>query len=290
MKKNNNDNNIKAVVLAGGLGTRLYPLTRKTAKCMVPVNGKPLLEHIIQYLASYGFREIVITVGDRRQQIMKHFGNGSKFGVKLHYSVERKALGTAGSLKNAERLITDTALVMQSDTITNFKLNEIISFHKEKGALATIALTSVKNAKGYGLAVMNENKRITKFEEKPARSFSNLVNSGIYVLERKVLDHIPTNRKFDFSRDLFPLLLRKKLSLYGIEVSGYWFDIGTPDSYRNANEYLQLHETRRIHIKSLICSYRRLGGKGVYKTCVRIPYFSSLGWVLESVCANSILQ
>lgn len=244
MKKNNNDDDIKAVVLAGGLGTRLYPLTRKTAKCMLPVNGKPLLEHIIQYLASYGFREIIVTVGNKRQQTMKHFGDGSKFGVKLHYSVESKALGTAGSLKNAERLITGTVLVMQGDTLANFKLNEIISFHNKKGALATIALTSVKNTKGYGIAVIDKNKRITKFEEKPARGFSNLVNSGIYVLERTVLDHIPTNRKFDFSRDLFPLLLRKKLPLYGIEVSGYWFDIGTPESYRNANEYLQLHESR----------------------------------------------
>ncbi len=243
MKKNNNDSNIKAVVLAGGLGTRLYPLTRKTAKCMLPVNGKPLLEHIIQYLASYGFREIIVTVGNK-QQIMKHFDNGSKFGVKLHYSVERKALGTAGSLKNAERLVTDTTLVMQGDTLTNFRLNEIIAFHNEKRALATIALTSVKDTKGYGLAVIDENKRITKFEEKPARIFSNLVNSGIYVLERKVLDNIPKNRKFDFARDLFPLLLRKKLPLYGIEVSGYWFDVGTPESYRNADEYLQIHEPK----------------------------------------------
>lgn len=244
MKKNNNNDNIKAVVLAGGLGTRLYPLTRKTAKCMLPVNEKPLLEHIIQYLASYGFREIIITVGNKQRQIMKHFGDGSKFGVKLHYSIERKAVGTAGSLKNAERLITDTTLIMQGDTLTNFKLNEIIAFHNNKGALATIAFTSVKNTKGYGLAVMNENKRVTKFDEKPARSFSNLVNTGIYVLEHKVLDYIPPNRKFDFARDLFPLLLRKKLPLYGIEVSGYWFDIGTPESYRNANEYLQRRETR----------------------------------------------
>ncbi|MGH9910767.1 MAG: nucleotidyltransferase family protein, partial [Nitrososphaerales archaeon] len=127
-------------------------------------------------------------------------------------------------------------------TITNFKLNEIIAFHNEKKALATIALTSVKNTKGYGLAVIKESKRIAKFEEKPAQSFSNLINSGIYVLERKVLDHIPKNKKFDFARDLFPLLLRKKLPMYGIEASGYWFDIGTPESYRNASEYLQMHE------------------------------------------------
>lgn len=244
MKKNNNDDDIKAVVLAGGLGTRLYPLTRKTAKCMLPVNGKPLLEHIIQYLASYGFREIIVTVVNKQQQIMSYFGSGSQFSVKLHYSVERKALGTAGSLKNAERLITDTTLVMQGDTLTNFRLDEIIAFHNEKRALATIALASVQNTKGYGLALIDENKRITKFEEKPARSFSNLVNSGIYVLERKALDHIPKNRKFDFGRDLFPLLLRKKLPLYGIEVNGYWFDVGTPESYRNADEYLQIHEPK----------------------------------------------
>lgn len=232
-------NDIKAVVLAGGLGTRLYPLTRKTPKCMLPINGKPVLEYIIKYLADYGFRQIIITVGNYRNQIVDHFGDGAQFGIKLHYSVERKPLGTAGSFKNAEKLISDTALVIQGDNLTNFALNDIISFHRKKRALATIALTSVKNPQEYGVAIIDKNKRITRFEEKPTRSFSNLINSGIYVLDHKVLQYIPRNQMFDFSRDLFPQLLRKKLPLYGVEVNGYWFDIGTPESYKRARDYLR---------------------------------------------------
>lgn len=231
-------NDIKAVVLAGGLGTRLYPLTHKTAKCMLPINGKPLLEHIIDHLSNYGCREIIITIGNKRKQIMGYFGDGSRFGVKLHYSIEGKPLGTAGSVKNAEKLITDTILVMQGDTLTNFNLKKIIAFHRKKQAMATMALTHVENTKGYGIAVIDENGRITRFEEKPARSFSNLVNSGMYILEHDVLAYIPKN-EFDFSKDLFPLMLKKELPLYGIEVKGYWFDIGTPESYRKAKEYFQ---------------------------------------------------
>lgn len=230
---------IRAVVLAGGLGTRLYPLTRKTAKCMLPIKEKPLLEHVIKYLASYGFNEIVITVGNKRKQIMDYFQDGSDFGVRLYYSIENKPLGTAGSFRNAAKLITDTVLVMQADTITNFSIDKIISFHREKKAMVTIALTSMENIKGYGLAVIDGNNRITRFEEKPADNFSNLINSGICVLERKVLDYIPPNRTFDFARDLFPLLLREEYHVYGIKMNGYWFDIGTQESYESAKKYFK---------------------------------------------------
>lgn len=235
--------NIKAVVLAGGLGTRLYPVTRRIAKSMLPVNGKPLLEYIIRYLAGYGFTEIIITVGNKRKQIMDHFGNGTQFGVKLQYSVERNVLGTAGSFKNAGKLIDDTTLIIQGDNLTNFALDEIVDFHMEKKALATIALTSVRKPQGYGIALIDKNKRIVRFEEKPTSSFSNLVNSGIYVLNRYVLDYIPKNSTYDFAADLFPLLLRKKLRLYGIDVPGCWFDIGTPESYEKAKKFLGLHRT-----------------------------------------------
>ena len=241
--------NITAVVLAGGLGTRLYPLTHKKVKCMLPLNGKPLLEHIIKYLASYGLRKIIITVGNKRKQIMDYFGNGTQLGVELQYSVERTTLGTAGSFKNAGQLINDTTLVMQGDTFTNFALNEIISLHMEKKTLATIALTYIQNQKGYGIAIVDRNKRIKQFKEKPAGSFSKfLVNSGIYVLQRSILNYIPENRAFDFSRDLFPLLLRKKLPLHGIEIDGYWFDIGTPESYKNAKEYAQKYFTTKSNM------------------------------------------
>ncbi|MGH9922413.1 MAG: nucleotidyltransferase family protein, partial [Nitrososphaerales archaeon] len=233
---------MKAVILAGGSGTRLYPLTRKTAKCMLPVNGKPLLEHIIGYLAGYGFKEIIVTLGTKKEQIIDYFGDGSEFNVNLSYSVERKPLGTAGSLKNAEAYLSGRTLIMQGDNLTNFNLRNVIAFHRKRKAMVTITLTQVKDQSGYGIVVIDRQGRIMRFEEKPRRFFSKLVNSGIYVVEHEVLDHIPKGIKFDFSSDLFPKLLRSKLPVYGIQLKGYWFDIGTPARYRNANRYLKTLE------------------------------------------------
>jgi mannose-1-phosphate guanylyltransferase/phosphomannomutase len=230
---------MKVVILAGGSGTRLYPLTRKTAKCMLPVNGKPLLEHIIRYLTSYGFKEIIVTVGKKKEQIIDYFGDGSEFNVKLSYSVESKPLGTAGSFKNAEQYLGGTTLIIQGDNLTNFNLKNVLAFHRKRKAMVTITLTQVKDPAGYGIAVIDRQGRIMRFEEKPEQLFSKLVNSGIYVVERKVLDHIPKGIMFDFSRDLFPKLLRNRLPVYGVNMKGYWFDIGTPSSYRNANMYLK---------------------------------------------------
>ncbi len=234
---------MKAVILAGGLGTRLFPLTRKTAKCMLPVNGTHLLEHIIRYLVSYGFKEIVVTLGSKHKQIVDYFGDGSRYNVNLLYLIERKPLGTAGSFKNAERYLDETVLIMQGDTITNFNLERVISFHKNRKAIATIAVTPVKDPSGYGIVMIDKQDRIVRFEEKPRHYFSKLVNSGIYVLEHEVLDHIPKGKMFDFSKDLFPKLLQNKLPLYAIKMNGYWFDIGTPTNYKKANEYFAKYST-----------------------------------------------
>jgi len=230
-----------AVILAGGLGTRLYPLTRKTPKCMLPVDGKPLLEHIIQYLASYSLKEIVVTLGNKHKQIVDYFGDGSKYNVKLLYSIEKKPLGTAGSFKNAEKYLTGTILVMQGDTLTNFNLTRMIAFHKKRKGMVTIALTAVKDPASYGIAIIDKQGRIIRFEEKPKDFFSNLANSGIYVVEHEVLDYIPKGKMFDFSKDLFPKLLRNNIPVYGIKMDGYWFDIGTPKSYEMANDILKIN-------------------------------------------------
>ncbi|MEM2760412.1 MAG: nucleotidyltransferase family protein [Nitrososphaerales archaeon] len=246
--------NIRAVVIAGGRGTRLYPLTRNRAKCMLPINGKPLLEHVIRYLASYGFTEIVVTVGKKRKQIVEYFGDGSKLGVSLLYSLEKKALGTAGSFKNAEKLISNTTLVMQGDTLTDFNLNKIMSFHKKKKALATIAVTRAEDTKEYGVVGIDAYNRIIDFWEKPKESMGNLVNSGIYVLERDVLNLIPENTKFDFSGDLFPLLLKRRLPFYALEMEGYWFDIGTPENYKKAVEYAMRRYKVRKNINDRLLS------------------------------------
>lgn len=230
---------MKIVILAGGSGTRLYPLTRKIAKCMLPVNGKPLLEHIIRYLASYGFKEIVVTLGKKKEQIVDYFGDGSEFNVNLSYSVESRPLGTAGSFRNAEKYLSGTTLIMQGDNLTNFNPKNVIAFHMKRKAMVTIALTQVKNPSGYGIAVIGRQGRIVRFQEKPRRVFSKLINSGIYVVEHEVLDHIPKGTTFDFSKDLFPKLLGSRFPVYGIKMKGYWFDIGTAASYKNANRYLK---------------------------------------------------
>jgi NDP-sugar pyrophosphorylase family protein len=206
---------------------------------MLPVNAKPLLEHIIRYLTNYGFKEIIVTLGKNKEQIIDYFGDGSEFNVNLSYSVEGNALGTAGSFKNAEEYLRGTTLIMQGDSLTNFNLKNVIAFHRKRKAMVTITLTQVKDPSGYGIAVIDRKGRIMRFEEKPKRFFSKLVNSGIYVVEQEVLDQIPKGMMFDFSRDLFPKLLRGKFPLYGIQLKGYWFDIGTPSSYRNANRYLK---------------------------------------------------
>ncbi len=229
---------MKAVVLAGGLGTRLYPLTRKIAKSMLPVAGRPLFEYLILHLKRHGFREIVLTLGSKRGEIVDYFGDGSKYGVKLLHSVERRPLGTAGSFRNAAKYLDQRSLVVQGDLLTNFDLARITSFHARRKAMVTIALKSVRNPAGYGIAKIDRAGKIARFAEKPRRFFSNLANAGIYVVEREALDLIPKNRFFDFSKNLFPAMLEKRLPLYGIKMRGYWFDIGTPESYRRAEAYM----------------------------------------------------
>ena len=228
---------MKAVVMAGGEGTRLRPLTSNQPKPMVPIVGKPCMEHIIELLRGYGFDDVIVTVAFLPQAIRSYFGDGESLGVNIEYSVEESPLGTAGSVGLAGDKLDETFLVISGDALCDFDLGGLVEFHKQKGAAVTVGLKSVENPLEFGIVVTDEEGRIERFLEKPSwgQVFSDTINTGVYVLEPEVLEHVPTDRPYDFSKELLPLLLEMGRPLYGMAMEGYWQDIGNLDQYRQAN-------------------------------------------------------
>src|SRR5215218_10454509 len=228
---------MKAVVMAGGEGTRLRPLTSNQPKAMVPIVGKPCMEHIVELLRDHGFEDVIVTVAFLPQAIRSYFGDGETLGLKMEYSVEETPLGTAGSVRLAADKLDDTFLVISGDALCDFDLTKLVEFHKEREAAVTIGLKSVENPLEFGIVVTDEDGRVERFLEKPSwgQVFSDTINTGIYVLEPEVLRHVPSDRPYDFSKELFPLLLEMGRPIYGYVVDGYWQDIGNLDQYRQAN-------------------------------------------------------
>ncbi len=229
---------MKAVVMAGGEGSRLRPLTIARPKPLVPIVGRPVAEHILHLLKEHGITEVVMTVQYLASAIEDYFGDGSHFGMKIHYSREESPLGTAGSVKNAEEYLKDdTFVVISGDALTDYYLTKIIDYHKENHAMATLTLAHVSNPLEYGVIITNENGNITQFLEKPgwAQVISDTINTGIYVLEPQIFDYIEPNVSFDFSNDLFPMMLKKGDPIYGFVAEGYWCDVGNLSEYVRAN-------------------------------------------------------
>ncbi|HHU76024.1 MAG TPA: NTP transferase domain-containing protein [Firmicutes bacterium] len=228
---------MKAVIMAGGEGARLRPLTCDRPKPMVPLMDRPIMEYIIELLVEHGIREQAVTLQYLPEQIGDYFGDGLSHGVSLHYFLEDEPLGTAGSVKNASSFLDETFLVISGDCLTDINLGEAIAFHRQKGAFVTIVLTPQDNPLEYGVVMVNEEGKIIRFLEKPSwgEVFSDTVNTGIYIIEPEVLDYIPPGKKFDFSKDLFPLLLKEGKALYGCSLEGYWCDIGNLEQYRQTN-------------------------------------------------------
>jgi mannose-1-phosphate guanylyltransferase/phosphomannomutase len=228
---------VKAVVMAGGEGTRLRPLTSNQPKPMVPIVGKPCMEHIIELLRAHDFEDVIVTVAFLPQAIRSYFGDGEGLGVTIEYSVEESPLGTAGSVRLASDRLDDTFLVISGDALCDIDLGALVAFHRERGAAVTIGLKSVDNPLEFGIVVTDEDGRVERFLEKPSwgQVFSDTINTGIYVLEPEVLRHVPTDRPYDFSKELFPLLLEMGRPIYGYVCHGYWQDIGNLDQYRQAN-------------------------------------------------------
>ena len=228
---------MKALFLAGGLGTRLRPITDKIPKPMVPIMGKPLLERSIENLKRSGIDEIVLSTCYKAHKIKKYFGDGREYGVKIDYIAEDIPLGTAGAIRNARKFFDDTFAVFNSDIISDIDISEMLRFHREKKALATIAVSRVPNPSAYGVIEQDENGFITAFKEKPGRNetSSNLINAGIYIFEPGLLDEIPEGRKVSVERETYPLLLEKGYRLSAYDKCSYWLDIGTKEKYIKAH-------------------------------------------------------
>jgi mannose-1-phosphate guanylyltransferase/phosphomannomutase len=244
---------VKAVIMAGGEGTRLRPLTSNQPKPMMPIANRPMMEHIVELLKEHGFDDIVVTVAFLANTIRNYFGDGSEFGVRMVYATEETPLGTAGSVRNAmEQLKDERFLVISGDVLTDIDLSAVVKYHEEKGAMATIGLKAMENPLEFGIVITNEDGSIDRFLEKPGwgQVFSDTINTGIYVLEPEVLRHVPRDRPYDFSKELFPLLLEMGRPIYGHVCDGYWQDIGNLDQYRQAN-FDALDERVQLNIPGL---------------------------------------
>jgi mannose-1-phosphate guanylyltransferase/phosphomannomutase len=234
---------MRAVLMAGGSGTRLRPLTCDLPKPMVPILNRPISEHIINLLKRHNIREVIATLYYLPDVMRDYFQDGSDFGVQMTYAVEEdQPLGTAGCVKNIAELLDDTFLVISGDSITDFDLTAAVEFHKSRKSKATLVLKRVPNPVEFGVVIIDEEMRIRRFLEKPSTSeiFSDTVNTGTYILEPSVLDYLPENEESDFSKDLYPLLLEKGEPMYGYVADGYWCDVGHLDAYRES-QYDGLH-------------------------------------------------
>jgi len=228
---------VKAVVMAGGEGTRLRPMTANQPKPLLPIVNRPIMEHVLRLLRRHGLDETVVTTAFLASLVRNYFGDGEDFGMSLQYATEEMPLGTAGSVKNAEAALRDeTCLVISGDALTDIDLSAMIRSHKKSGALVTIGLTRVPNPLEFGIIIVDDDGRIQRFLEKPTwgQVFSDTVNTGIYVMEPEVLAEVPAGESVDWSSDVFPVLLERGAPLHGYIADGYWEDVGTHESYLKA--------------------------------------------------------
>jgi NDP-sugar pyrophosphorylase family protein len=223
---------MKAVILAGGKGTRLLPYTTVLPKPLLPVGEKPILDTVVRQLKTYGFSEITMAVGYLAELITAYFGDGSRFGVKIRYSREDEPLGTAGPLRKIPGL-KETFLVMNGDILTTLDYGKLLAYHKKSGAVATIAMRKRDVKVDFGVIEADKEDRLTDYLEKPTLSY--LVSMGVYVFEPEVLEHIKEGERLDFP-DLVRRLIKKKKKVVGYRTDEYWLDIGRHDDYDKARE------------------------------------------------------
>ncbi len=235
---------MKAVLMAGGFGTRIQPLTINLPKPMIPLINRPIMLHIIELLKKHGITELVLLLYHQPMTIKNFFGDGSEFGVHISYVTPLEDFGTAGAVKAAAKYLDERFLVISGDLLTDFDLSQALRFHDENNAKATITLTSVSDPLQFGVVITDKNGRITKFLEKPGwgEVFSDTINTGIYVLEPEVLDLIPEGENRDWAKDVFPRMLAENAPLYGCTLKGYWADIGNTDAYLEASHDICGHK------------------------------------------------
>jgi mannose-1-phosphate guanylyltransferase len=236
---------LKAVILVGGPGTRLQPLTDDKPKSMLPVLNRPFMEHAIAYLKQFGIEDIILTLNYLPDSIQGYFGDGHRCGVSLRYCLEKEPLGTAGAVKNAEAHLDGTFVVLNGDVFTDMNLADMLALHRDKGAAATISLSWVDNPSAFGVVETDADHKVKRFIEKPplAEAATNWINAGIYILEPEVLKYIPSERHYMFERGLFPDLLDMGKPVYGYPFRSYWLDMGTPEKYFSLNTDLLSSKT-----------------------------------------------
>ena len=240
---------MKAVIMAGGKGTRLRPLTSNQPKPMIPIANKPCMEHIVNLLKNHGFEDILVTVGFMPEAIQDYFGDGSDWDVDMEYSVEDEPMGTAGSVKMAGDRLSERFVVVSGDALTDADLRKAVAFHEDRGAEATLVLQEVDDPSEFGIVIVDDEGRVERFLEKPdpEEVFSYTANTGIYVLEPSVLEDIPAGEEYDFSDDLFPKLLDAGRPVYGyVTEKPYWEDIGNIGQYMDAQKAVLNGEVRGV--------------------------------------------
>ncbi len=244
---------MRAMILAAGVGSRLDPLTRNVPKPLVPIINRPVMEYLVLLLKQHGFHDIMVNVHYLGNVIADHFGDGSKWGVNIHWSREDELWGDAGSVKRVQEFFqNETFLVIGGDDLTDMDLTAVVQTHKQKQATATLALSLVDDPSEYGIVQLDDNSRITRFLEKPkGEVFSKTANTGVYVFEPSVFDLIPAHTFFLFGKQLFPLLMEKELPMYGHITEAYWKDVGNVKVYKQTqrdvlegqvNALLPLHQ------------------------------------------------
>ncbi|KRW91347.1 hypothetical protein SD51_09815 [Alicyclobacillus tengchongensis] len=241
---------MRAVIMAGGQGTRLQPLTKRLPKPMLQLLDRPMMEYVVELLAAHEIRDITITVCYLAAHIRSHFGDGAKWGVRIDYHEEVHPLGTAGGIKPLRPRLDDTFIVMSGDGLTDFDLSKAIAAHRKRRVPVTILLKQVACPLGYGVVSTDDSGCITQFIEKPKTFIQGKnywINTGIYILEPEVLDYVPENRPFDFGKELFPMLLKAGVPLYGYAADGYWSDVGTLQQYYQS-QIDMLQGKVRIHL------------------------------------------
>jgi mannose-1-phosphate guanylyltransferase len=239
---------MQAIILAGGFGTRLRPLTYTRAKPLLPILNKPMISYIINALPDY-VDEVILAANYLKNQLQEYFDRNN-FNKKIIINDEPKPLGTGGAVKNAEKYIEGTFLVLNSDIISSLNIDKMIEFHKKRNATATISLWPVENVSEFGVVKIEKNKEIKYFIEKPKpeEAPSNLINAGVYVLEQDILDYIETKRLVSMEKEIFPQIIKDKKTFLGFEFEGYWIDVGRISSYIKANLLMLKEENKKFTI------------------------------------------
>ncbi|MGD9117490.1 MAG: NDP-sugar synthase [Dehalococcoidia bacterium] len=231
---------MKAVILVGGEGTRLRPLTCNTTKAMVPILNIPFLEYVLRYLRGHGIKNVILAMSYLPDRIQNHLGDGSELGVRLSYAVEKEPLGTGGAIQNARAHLTEPFFVLNGDVLTGIDLANMMKLHRKVKPKVSIALTPVDNPTMYGVVETDHEDMVENFVEKPGLDevTTNMINAGIYILDPEVLEYIPPATPSMVERHLFPLLLEKGEPILGYPSDSYWIDIGTPEKYLKAHHDL----------------------------------------------------